>query len=87
MCARNLPLSGTNPTWGMRMLHINRLWCKGCGICIAFCPKKALSLDAEGKAVHEPDKCVSCGLCEQYCPDLAIVLEGKPRKGKKEAAA
>ena len=27
------------------MVHINIQWCKGCGICVAFCPKKALSLD------------------------------------------
>ncbi len=31
---------------------INREWCKGCGICVAFCPKKALDLDDEEKALQ-----------------------------------
>ena len=39
---------------------------------MAFCPKQALSLDREGKAVHDEAACVVCGMCERYCPDLAI---------------
>ena len=64
------------------ILHINTHWCKGCGICVAFCPKKALALDADGKAVHDPELCVACGMCERYCPDLAIELEGESAKAK-----
>ena len=30
-------------------IHINEVWCKGCGICVAFCPKKVLAIGANGK--------------------------------------
>jgi 2-oxoglutarate ferredoxin oxidoreductase subunit delta len=56
-------------------VSINTTWCKACGICIEFCPKKALGRNAEGKAVWEnPHACIRCGICEQRCPDLAIEL-------------
>lgn len=71
----------------MEAVQINRRWCKGCGICVAFCPKQALVLEEE-KARHLPENCIVCGMCELYCPDLAIVVDSdqKPAKGKKEGA-
>ncbi|PID77408.1 MAG: 4Fe-4S ferredoxin [Deltaproteobacteria bacterium] len=62
----------------LKELVINRDWCKGCGICVAFCPKKVLELDHKEKSTAvRPDDCIACGLCEIRCPDLAIevVLE------------
>lgn len=54
-------------------LTVNQKFCKGCGICIAFCPKKVLTLDEMGKVhVKYPDKCIACGLCQLRCPDFAI---------------
>ena len=54
---------------------INRQWCKGCGICVEFCPEDALTLDEMEKAnLAYPDKCNGCGMCELRCPDLAIEL-------------
>ncbi len=53
---------------------INRTWCKGCGICIAFCPKEALFMDNSGKAEKVTEKCTACGVCETFCPDFAIAL-------------
>ncbi len=49
-------------------------WCKGCGICIAFCRKEALFLNTKGKAEKDVIKCINCGVCEAFCPDFAIVL-------------
>jgi len=55
---------------------INRQWCKGCGICVEFCPEDALALDEMEKSnLAYPDKCNSCGMCELRCPDLAIELQ------------
>lgn len=56
--------------------HINREWCKGCGICIHFCPTSVLELDEEDKAVAvRLDDCICCMQCELRCPDLAIEVE------------
>lgn len=50
-------------------------WCKGCGICVAFCPAKCLELDHQGKIIlARPDDCIKCGQCELRCPDFAIFL-------------
>ena len=64
---------------------INRAWCKGCGICAAFCPKKCLSI-VDDKAAHDPTNCIVCGMCEKYCPDLAIEVDKSKKPARKEAA-
>lgn len=56
-------------------LIINRAWCKGCGICVAFCPKDVLSIVEEKVSITDEEQCIQCGLCEQRCPDYAIYLE------------
>jgi len=53
--------------------HINPSWCKGCGICVEFCPKQVLELDNDQKAIAaRPEDCICCRQCELRCPDLAI---------------
>lgn len=59
-------------------VKINKSWCKGCGICVAFCPKQVLGFDKEGKVeMMDKDGCIKCGQCELRCPDLAIYLGGE----------
>jgi 2-oxoglutarate ferredoxin oxidoreductase subunit delta len=54
-------------------LNINTEWCKGCGICVAFCPKQVLELNRQDKSeVARLNNCSACKMCELRCPDLAI---------------
>jgi len=59
-------------------VKLNKAWCKGCNICVAFCPKQVLGLDSNDKIeMLDADNCIKCGQCEQRCPDFAIFLGGK----------
>ena len=50
--------------------------CKGCGICIEFCPRKILSLnELEKIQVDNLDSCINCDQCELRCPDFAIFVQ------------
>ena len=59
---------------GRKRLVIESKWCKGCGICAAFCPRQVLEIRKEKVAVKAPELCVACGQCELRCPDYAIYL-------------
>ncbi|MBN2705141.1 MAG: 4Fe-4S binding protein [Deltaproteobacteria bacterium] len=51
-------------------------WCKRCGICVAFCPKKVLAMDQDRKVfVQSRENCIACHMCELRCPDFAINVE------------
>ena len=59
----------------LKQIAINREWCKGCGICIHFCPTKVLELDDDDKSrAARPEECICCLMCELRCPDLAIEI-------------
>lgn len=62
-------------------LIIDATQCKGCNICIEFCPQGALAPRKEitKKGVFPPEliddqKCTRCGICSLYCPDFAIFI-------------
>jgi 2-oxoglutarate ferredoxin oxidoreductase subunit delta len=74
----------------MYKIYINKASCKGCGICIEFCPKRVFEKASEvtdknvnPAAIVHPEKCVGCLLCELYCPDFAVSVETK-KNTKKE---
>jgi 2-oxoglutarate ferredoxin oxidoreductase subunit delta len=50
-------------------------WCKGCDLCIEFCPAGVLDHrpGVNVVAVH-PEKCTACRWCELHCPDFAIFV-------------
>ncbi len=55
---------------------INMSRCKGCGLCIAFCPQKVYDTDLLGKPIIQiPEKCTGCMMCDYRCPDFAVTLE------------
>lgn len=57
----------------LKELVINGDWCKGCGICIKFCPTQVLELDRNDRCIAvRPEDCICCKMCELRCPDLAI---------------
>jgi 2-oxoglutarate ferredoxin oxidoreductase subunit delta len=60
-----------------KALKIINQWCKGCGICVEFCPKKILALEKETVTIQNPEDCIFCGQCELRCPDYAIFIEEK----------
>ena len=65
----------------LKELEINREWCKGCGICVAFCPKNVLELDSKDCVVAvRPEDCICCRLCELRCQDLAIEVVTEQEK-------
>ncbi len=58
---------------------IDRELCKGCEVCIAFCPKKSIALsDQLNAAGYLPSafkagaECTGCGSCATVCPEVAI---------------
>ena len=56
-------------------LVVNLDWCKGCGICAAFCPKGVLEIKKEKVVIKDISSCILCGQCELRCPDYAIYLK------------
>ena len=55
--------------------------CKGCEICVRFCPREVLitSDQVNAKGYHYPEvapgkeaECVNCEFCTLICPEFAI---------------
>ena len=66
---------------GLGLIYIDDDLCKGCEICIAFCPLKVFDnsekLNRKGyyvPVVVNEDACVGCRLCELLCPEFAIII-------------
>ena len=59
-------------------VHIRVERCKGCELCVEYCPAGVLALSSEFNAAgyHYPvvvsDDCVACQGCLTICPEFAI---------------
>lgn len=69
--------------------QVNAERCKGCGLCVEFCPRHLLKLDETLNAagyhpavLHDGEKCTACTLCAEVCPESGIRVFRK-RKAKK----
>ena len=66
-------------------IEINKVWCKGCEICVDVCPRDVLEMKDFVAVVKDIDRCTFCQLCELLCPDFAIVVH-RPNSKKKLSA-
>ncbi|MDY6843545.1 MAG: 4Fe-4S binding protein [Thermodesulfobacteriota bacterium] len=61
-------------------ITIDEKLCKGCGLCVEYCPRGCISmpmgkLSEKGLPLvvfSEPEKCNACCVCGWMCPDFAI---------------
>ncbi len=60
-------------------IEINQALCKGCEVCIAFCPKKLITLSDKLNAAgylpsvfKDGSECTGCAACAVVCPEVAI---------------
>jgi len=63
-------------------ITIDKMYCKGCEICVNACPKGVFAISQERNRygtffpwVMEKEKCMVCQLCEIMCPDGCINVE------------
>ena len=67
----------------MNKVTFNTDLCKGCGLCVAACPKKILRMSEtviNAKGHHPAEmvdqfQCIACAFCATMCPDCVITVE------------
>ena len=60
-------------------IEIDQRLCKGCELCISFCPKNMISLSTKlnesgylPAAFTDNGECTGCTVCALVCPEVAI---------------
>ena len=60
-------------------IEIDQVLCKGCELCISFCPKDSISLSDKLNAAgylpvcfNDNGECTGCAICALVCPEVAI---------------
>ena len=59
--------------------YIEKELCKGCGLCVYYCPNDVLRMTQQRNKkgynvveVANPQECIGCKMCEINCPDFVI---------------
>lgn len=62
-------------------ITIDEETCKGCGLCVAACPREAMQLAAHinSRGFHparlaDLEQCTGCAQCALMCPDTCIII-------------
>jgi len=79
---RSIPRKHSDKFWMGKMkgkINISREFCKGCELCMAFCPPKIISLSEELNSsgyltavCTDSEECTGCAVCATVCPEAAI---------------
>lgn len=63
----------------MGKIVINEERCKGCGLCVQFCPRNLIHMSDgfNSRGLHpcafeDTEECTGCTVCGMMCPDVAI---------------
>lgn len=63
----------------MGEIKIDREKCKGCELCVHFCPKGSITIEEafnnrgyRPACFAKPGECTGCAICARVCPDIAI---------------
>jgi 2-oxoglutarate ferredoxin oxidoreductase subunit delta len=78
-CVNIMPDKDTTAKQIKGSITISSELCKGCELCISFCPKGAISqsdkLNAAGyqsALFNNNSECTGCAICALVCPEVAI---------------
>jgi len=66
----------------MATVTFNEDRCKGCGLCVEFCPKKIISLGEKMNnlgyryaVITDMTQCTGCTICAIMCPEVIIEVK------------
>jgi len=63
-------------------IEIREAWCKGCRICVEFCPTQVFEMQGLKAVVRDASACTLCHQCELLCPDFAVEVHEVPDDDK-----